>query len=93
MWEGDDMGMYVPRNQEFAPWKKWFAWRPVKVNGKRVWLKKIYRRCINTYVDHDDWKRYEYGTVFDVLKNEPVTHSGQVPPKPAPTMRGFGITE
>ena len=59
----------VARKQEVGPWKEWFAWRPVKVKDKRVWLKKVYRRSINTYVDHDDWTHYEYGTVFDVLKD------------------------
>ena len=51
-----------------APWKEWFAWRPVTVKGKRVWLKKVYRRRTNTYVNYDDWARYEYGDIFDVLK-------------------------
>ena len=85
MWDGVDTGMYIPRKQEFAPWAEWYAWRPVKMKGKYVWLKKIYRRCINTYVDHDDWKRYEYGTAFDVIRNDsPIGNVGQVPPKPAP---------
>lgn len=58
----------VARKIEVMPWKIWFAWYPVKsVSGERVWLKKIYRRCINTYVDHDDWTRYEYGNIFDVI--------------------------
>ena len=52
-----------------APWTKWFAWRPMTVNGKRTWLKVIYRRRLNTYVDYDNWSRYEYGTIFDVLKD------------------------
>ena len=58
------------RKIEVLPWTKWFAWRPVTVYGKRVWLKTVYRRCINTYVDMDDWNRYEYGTIFDVLKSK-----------------------
>lgn len=60
---------FIARKQEVGPWKEWFAWRPVKVKGKRVWLKKVVRRCINTYVDHDNWKRYEYGTIFDAIKD------------------------
>ena len=51
------------------PWERWFAWRPVKIHGRRVWLKTVYRRCINTFW-HDDWKRYEYGTLFDVIKGD-----------------------
>ncbi len=61
---------FVARKIEMTPWCKWFAWRPVKINGRRVWLKTVYRRCINTYVDYDNWKRYEYGNIFDILKEE-----------------------
>lgn len=61
---------FVARKVVVDPWKPWFAWRPVNLRGKRIWMRKIYRRCINTYVDHDNWKRYEYGDIFDVLKEE-----------------------
>ena len=59
---------FVARKIETMPWQKWFAWYPVRVHDKRIWFKTVYRRCINTYVDHDNWSRYEYGTLFDVLK-------------------------
>lgn len=58
----------VARKIAKAPWKPWFAWRPVTIKGKRIWMKRVYRRKINTYVDHDDWSRYEYGDMFDILK-------------------------
>jgi hypothetical protein len=59
----------VARKIKMAPWTIWFAWHPVyTVNNERVWGKRIYRRKINTYVDHDDWSRYEYGNMFDILK-------------------------
>jgi len=61
---------YIARKIERGPWKPWFAWRPVKVNGQTIWLERIYRRSINTYVDMDDWTRYEYGTLFDVIKGD-----------------------
>jgi hypothetical protein len=57
----------VLRKTITGPWKKWFAWHPVKVHGKRAWMKTVYRRKINMYVDTEGWSRYEYGTVFDVL--------------------------
>ena len=60
----------VARKIEISPWKKWFAWRPVEIHGNRIWFKTVYRRCINTYVDYDNWKRYEYGDIFDVIKDE-----------------------
>ena len=56
-----------PRKIEVEPWTKWFAWHPIKIHGRRVWLKTVYRRKVISYVDMDDWARYEYGTVFDVL--------------------------
>jgi hypothetical protein len=59
----------VPRKVERSPWQSWFAWHPVKIHGRRVWCKTVYRRCINTYVDFDDWSHYEYGTIFDLLKD------------------------
>jgi hypothetical protein len=63
--------MQVYRKVEVSTWQLWFAWRPVKtLGGERIWSKRIYRRSINSYVDFDNWQRYEYGTLFDVLKNE-----------------------
>lgn len=51
-------------------WERWFAWRPVKVHNKWKWLRTVYRKEIpKTYVDHDDWTRYEYGTIFDAIKD------------------------
>lgn len=50
-------------------WKPWFAWRPVQtISGDRVWWRQIYRQVGNSYVDHDGWTWYFYGTEFDVLK-------------------------
>jgi hypothetical protein len=52
------------------PWKPWFAWRPVTIHGKWVWLRKIYRRNHDAYVDNGKLTRQEYGTLFDVIKGE-----------------------
>lgn len=53
------------------PWVKWFAWYPVKINNNIEWFKYVYRQEIpKTYVTYDDWTRYNYGTIFDVLKDE-----------------------
>ncbi len=61
----------MPRKRTVSSWKPWFAWRPVKTVGdQKVWLRAIYRRKINTYVDMDDWSHYEYATLFDVLKGD-----------------------
>lgn len=50
-------------------WERWYAWRPVKdLHGSWHWRREIYRMRGNTYVDHDDWPWYHYGTDFDVLR-------------------------
>ena len=49
-------------------WKKWFAWRPVRVNGKLQWLKDVYRQENPDYEHINDWATYRYGTIFDVIK-------------------------
>jgi hypothetical protein len=54
-------------------WQPWFAWHPVRLGRQWVWLKRIYRQQLNTYVDHDDWARYRYGTVLDILKSTEAT--------------------
>lgn len=53
----------------YTQWSRWFAWHPVKIDNKRVWLSTVYRKILNTYTDYDDWGRYKYGTIFDVLKD------------------------
>lgn len=52
-------------------WTKWFAWYPVTVNGKRVWLQSVYRRWCYTLMFGEQFREeYEYGDLFDVLKVE-----------------------
>ena len=52
------------------PWEQWFAWRPVRVNGKLKWMQRVFRREIpKDYSNYDDWTRYEYGTVFDAIRD------------------------
>jgi hypothetical protein len=64
----DHIGNFT-RKIEVTPWHIWFAWRPVKtVANEHVWLKRIYRREIVSYVDIDEWMHYEYGNIFDIIK-------------------------
>lgn len=30
---------------EPSPWRKWFAWYPVEIDGENVWLEWIERYC------------------------------------------------
>jgi hypothetical protein len=68
MTDGFRSSGYVARRIVKGAWQKWFAWRPVKIQGRRVWMTTVYRRTIDTYVDTNVWQRYEYGTLFDLLK-------------------------
>lgn len=62
-------GARQPVKETNRQWQKWFAWRPVRLNGKWIWLKWVYRYRTNNYVDYDDWARYEYGNILNVLKD------------------------
>jgi hypothetical protein len=77
----------MPSSSIFGPyygdWEKFFAWTPVKIKGKYVWLKSAYRReeqrvILVTHVTKQFlWftytnkirpkKIYDYGDLFDVL--------------------------
>jgi hypothetical protein len=51
------------------PWEDWWAWYPVTtIGGERIWLKKICRRVVMKYGDQRLQLEYEYGTVFDILR-------------------------
>lgn len=64
MWDG--FGSFQSEPAPLAPWVQWFAWYPVTVKGKRKWLTRVWRRqkesCTNK-------KSYEYGTLFDVMRD------------------------
>jgi len=51
------------------PWKKWFAWRPVRIDGKLQWMKYVYRQENSWYIHINDRCTYKYGTILDVLKD------------------------
>lgn len=50
------------------PWEKWFAWHPVTIKGKRRWMKTVYRRTKLKFGDQRLIREWEYGDMFDVLK-------------------------
>ncbi len=50
------------------PWQKWFAWHPVTIKGKRRWMKSVYRRTKLKFGDQRLIHEWEYGDMFDVLK-------------------------
>lgn len=51
-------------------WEPWFAWYPVTVHGKRKWMTKIWRKVIMRREDMTLYADYEYGNMFDVIKDE-----------------------
>jgi len=51
-------------------WEPWFAWYPVQVHGKRKWMTKVWRRVHMRREDMTLYADYEYGNVFDVIKDE-----------------------
>ena len=61
------MGQYLYQ----GAWEAEFIWFPKKVLGRLVWLKTVYRRRAFILLE-DGFLRdtVEYGTVFDLIKNE-----------------------
>lgn len=65
-----DQAMVQVLQTKPRPWQQWFAWRPVRVNGKLKWMQRVFRRELpKDYSNYDDWTRYEYGTVFDAIRD------------------------
>jgi hypothetical protein len=46
-------------------WEPWFAWRPVRINGKWYWLAHVYRK----FLVSPGGGFYRYGDDFDMLRN------------------------
>ena len=95
---GRDMG-YVPpplppslysASSSYSSWKKWFAWHPVTVNGRRVWLKTVYRQSRLKAEMDGMGIGWVYGDIFDVLKEYPdktptfAQAATKAPPMPPP---------
>ena len=49
-------------------WVARWAWWPIKIAGKYVWLQTVYRRYYVVRQDMDIRQYTEYGTLMDVLK-------------------------
>ena len=52
-------------------WEMWYAWYPVKtIHGEWISREDVYRRTPspNSYDENAKRIRYEYGNIFDVLK-------------------------
>ena len=64
----------LPKNvfPRCSPWRKQFALWPVTVHGERVWLKYYYVRVVTQGFNQigNPASVWEYGTIFDVLKEE-----------------------
>lgn len=45
-------------------WQPWYAWRPVRINGKWYWLTRVYRKFLLS----PGGGFYKYGDAFDKLK-------------------------
>ena len=57
-WRGLNMRFNSPAKAEndewHKPWRRWFAWRPVRVGDKIVWLEYIEREGWYIYGDFGD---------------------------------------
>ena len=66
----DDSVTTEPDEKIVYNWEKKFAWLPVKVHGDRKWMTTVYRRRKSDYGDQRLLPPYyEYGNLFDVLRD------------------------
>jgi len=65
-----------PTDAQYTDWKKWFAWKPVRLlSGKRVWLQTIYKRertvqWVPPAFPEGSFDRIEYSTWEDIMENK-----------------------
>jgi len=81
------MGPFIQGGEDHTvkKWHEWFAWRPVKVNGKWIWLKKIYRKGYREIYNNANQIAYEYvETLFDLVRLDTLKFG------PAPTQPSVG---
>ena len=64
----DEVQQGPATDAEPEPWQKWFAWHPVKIKGKRRWMTTVYRRHTLKIESYGMSLGWEYGDMFDVLK-------------------------
>ena len=69
MFDGSVTSGNIWRKIEVGPWEKFFAYRPVRVHGKLVWLRTVYRRATWHYGgDNGRYCTWKYGNIFDIVK-------------------------
>lgn len=53
-------------------WERWFAWRPVRIDGKWTWLKWVERRGIHIPVYTLAGKGASIATVYEYRNEESI---------------------
>lgn len=62
---------YNEKCKRLSTWRKWFAWRPVVIDGHRVWLEWVYKRTKIYYGGMGDTLyEPEYGDTMSILKKQ-----------------------
>jgi hypothetical protein len=76
----------IKQQKDFNAWHAWFAWRPVQVGDKRVWLERILRRSRVSANWNGSMRRskfWEYAmSEFDLLKDPTQIHQDEQPTTP-----------
>lgn len=67
---GSSLGAGFVYSTKVLPWRKVFLWVPTNVKGKSRWLTHVYVRETVYREDMDFHSTYEYGNLFDVLKDD-----------------------
>lgn len=73
MWKEVKITQRIYTGPDCYPWRKTFAWLPVKtISGKRIWFKTVYKQrfwCVWGTGFHME-PHVEYAELFDVLASD-----------------------
>lgn len=64
---------FEERRKRLETWRPWFAWRPVVIDGERVWLEWIFRRTkVHTpyYSGGDALYEVEFTDAMSILRKQ-----------------------
>ncbi len=63
---------FEEKRRRLETWRPWFAYKPVVIDGERVWFEWIYRRTKIHVGSLGAFEEIEYADTMSILKKEKV---------------------
>jgi putative SOS response-associated peptidase YedK len=62
----------MTRDPDMAPWVRWFAWFPVRIEGEIVWLEWVERRCYVLAGGYEEWTTADFRNATPMANGQPM---------------------